>query len=68
MTQNQKALLAAFASVFAASFSAIFIRIALMDQVNPVVLAFWRLFLTCLIMLPYTLSKAYLAAEFLGDK
>jgi drug/metabolite transporter (DMT)-like permease len=57
MNQQRKALTAAFASVAAASFSAIFIRIAIAHGVNPVVLAFWRLFLTCLFMLPYTLSQ-----------
>jgi len=58
MPEQQKALIAAFASVFAASFSAVFIRIGISSGVNPVLLAFWRLFLTCLFMLPYTLSKS----------
>ncbi len=63
MDHNKKALGAALGSVFAASFSAIFIRVAIQSGTDPVILAFWRLFLSCLLLAPYTLSKSYYRHE-----
>lgn len=64
MEKKHQALVAAFASVIAASFSAVFIRIALSYSVDPIALAFWRLFLTAIVMIPYTASKPYYRKEY----
>lgn len=66
MEKKHQALVAAFASVIAASLSAVFIRTALSYSVDPIVLAFWRLFLTVVVMVPYTASKSYYRKEFMG--
>lgn len=63
MNNNKKALAAALGSVFAASFSAIFIRIAVQSGTDPVILAFWRLFLSCLLLVPYTLRQPHYRHE-----
>jgi drug/metabolite transporter (DMT)-like permease len=63
MNDNKKALAAALGSVFAASFSAIFIRVAVQSGTDPVILAFWRLFLSCLLLVPYTMRQALYRQE-----
>lgn len=50
-----KPYIAVIAAVFAASFSAIFIKLALMIEAPPIIIAFYRLLFTYLIVMPYTI-------------
>lgn len=54
---EKKAMFAVFWAVLAVSFSAPLIKVALGEGTPPVIIAFYRLFMTTLLMLPITLGQ-----------